>query len=81
MLSKVSAWVGFSLSLSFVEGLGDDWVVDLEGMESRMLSSEDDFNNSVGDVTGAPSNLSYEVSSGVCWGISGGALLLKICLN
>ena len=34
-------------------------MVDLEVAESRIWSSEEDFNNWLGDVTGAPSNLSY----------------------
>ena len=35
LLSKLSS-VGFSMSLRFGDGLGDDWVVGLEGRESTM---------------------------------------------
>ena len=81
MFSKVSSWAGLSSSLSFAVGLGDDWLDGLEGMESRIWSSEDDFNNGLGGGTAAPSNLSY-VSCGISWGGSaGGSFLLKIYWN
>ena len=63
------------LSLGFLEGLCDDQVVGLEGRKLTMWFSGDDW---LGDVTGAPSNLSYEATCGVCWGTSGGPFSLKI---
>lgn len=69
----------FSLSLSFVTGLGDDWAGGFVGRESTMLSSEDEGGSLLSGVVGALSNLSYEGSCGCgSRGISGGALLLNI---